>query len=100
VHSQLAQFGQVEVHRVIASVCPCAPGKALCHIGGAFEINIVQYHGDAVFTQDNVLFDIIRAHGVRHGLGGKGVLRQVTAGAAMRDNDRDRCCGCCHSGFT
>ena len=61
--------------------------KAKEAVGGAVEPDVVQYEGNAVTTHDHILLDIVRAHGVGHGLCRQGVLGQVTTGTPVGDHD-------------
>ena len=87
VNLQLAQLLQREIHGVEATIGAGPAGEMAGHIGGAFQVDIVQDHGNAIPAQHHVLFDIVGAHGMCHGLGSQRVLRQVAAGPAMGDHD-------------
>jgi hypothetical protein len=49
---------------------------------------IVEDHRHAVFTQDDILLKEVGALAVGEGFGRERVLRQIAAGAAMRDDER------------
>jgi hypothetical protein len=54
-----------------------ATGKAFSNIGYAIEVNIVEHNEFVVARRNNVLFQIVSAHGVREGLAGQRMLGQV-----------------------
>ncbi len=87
MHPQGLDFAQREIPHVIAAIRPRPVGEARGHVGDTVEVNVVQNDELVVASGNNVLLEVVSPHRVRQGLAGPGVLRQVTAGTTMGDDD-------------
>ncbi len=87
MHPQLADLLQVKIDGVKAPIRAGATGEALRHVRGAVEVDVVQHDGDPIPAQHHILLDKVGAHGMRQGFCRQRVFRQVTAGAAVGDNN-------------
>ena len=63
-------------------------GKPVRDIGEIIELQIVKYNQLAVARRDDILLEVVGAHGMGHSLAGQRVLRQIGRCAAMRDDQR------------
>ena len=86
VDAQRLELFEAEIDGVEAAVSAGASGEARGDVRRCLQVNIVQYHGQAIAAQHHVLFDEIGALGVRDRLRRERVLGQIRAGAAVRDD--------------
>ena len=85
---QLAYFIQIKVDAVMKSIGTGPAGKPVCDIGEIIEMQIVKYDQLAVARRDDILLEVVSAHGMGHSLAGQRVLRPIGRCAAMRDDQR------------
>ena len=94
---QGADLRQREVDSVVATIFTGAIRETLCHVRHAVKIMVVQDDQLVVLRHHQILLQIIRALGIGHRFCRQRMLRQITAGATVGDNDfirRQR--GACH----
>src|SRR5690606_34347240 len=83
---QAADLGQREIDAVVAAVGPGTAREARGDVGHRVEVEGVEDDELAVLRGDDGLLEEIRAEAVGQGLGRQGVLREVAAGAPVRDH--------------
>jgi hypothetical protein len=75
MHSQSLNFRKVEVARIEPAISPSPPGKAPGDIGYAIQVNIVENNKLIIAGGDDVLFEVIGAHGIGKRFASKRMLR-------------------------
>jgi hypothetical protein len=87
MHSQGLDFRKVEVARIEPAIGPSPRGKAPGDIGYAIQVNIVENDKLVIAGGDDVLFEVIGAHGVGERFASKRMLRQMSGRSSMGDDD-------------
>src|SRR5210317_1111264 len=80
-------FGEVKIPCIETPVFSRSPRKSLGDIGNTVQVNIMYDNQPVVARRNNVLFEVVSAHGIGQRLGRNCVLRQVPGGATMRNHD-------------
>ena len=88
VYGQALDLLERKIPDVEAPVSARAARETLGHIRYAIEVNIVEHDKLIVTGGDDVLLEIVGAHGIRKRLGLQSVLRKMARSTAVGDNDR------------
>ncbi len=84
---QRLDLGKCEIAYVEPAVGALPIGEYLLDVGGRIEVDIVDHHEDPVLGQRDVLLDVVGAKGVCHSDRGQGMLRQISGGCPVRNDD-------------
>ena len=83
----MTDLGERKIDCVMLAVRTCAPGKFFGDVGCSIQRDIVNDNKLIVFGHDDILFNVVGTHGIGHRLGFERVLGEITACAAMGDDD-------------
>jgi hypothetical protein len=78
---------QGKVANVEPSVKAIAPRESFGNVRYAIQMNVMQYNELIVLGRDDVLFEVISAHGVSEGFGLERMFRQITRRSPVGDYD-------------
>ncbi len=87
MHGEAADFLECEIGRIPMTVAAPAVGKFLFDVGGVLEFDVMKTNEGAVLSEDKVGLDIVGIHRVGHRVGFERMLGDVSAGAAVGDDD-------------
>ena len=85
---QRLDLSEIEIPHIVAAIVPAPVREAFGHVGDAIEVDVMQDDELVVPGCDDILLEIVRAHGETKRLGLQRVLRQVARRPSMRDDGK------------